>query len=102
MLAPSGTFGVVAGLALLAAPAFASTYAGGVDMQAACAEQYPGQSSEAILNGNNAYSWFCFETGSLALLGSINVNIYCSQTYGLNCYADAQGGGPYDWGCYCP
>jgi hypothetical protein len=40
MLTQAGIFSVAAALALLTAPASARSWAGGVDMQAACHEQY--------------------------------------------------------------
>jgi hypothetical protein len=101
MLAPSGIFGVVAGLVLLAAPASARTWAGGVNMQAACQEQYANSSEQGILNGSGAYDWYCYDpnTGNS---GGVNVDEYCQFTYGGSAYADPQGGGAYDWGCYYP
>jgi len=76
MLAPSGIFGVVASLILLAAPASARTWAGSVNMQAACQEQYANSSEQAILSGSGAYDWYCYDpnTGNT---GGINVDEYC-------------------------
>jgi hypothetical protein len=96
MLAPSGIFGVVAGLVLLAASASARTWAGGVNMQAACQEQYANSSEQGIPNGSGAYDWYCYDpnTGNS---GGVNVDEYCQFTYGGSAYADPQGGG-----CYYP
>ncbi|RFU77518.1 hypothetical protein TARUN_4732 [Trichoderma arundinaceum] len=102
MLPPASLLSVIAGLALLSAPASARTWAGGVNMIAACQEQHGGV-WQAILNCDkcNAYDWMCYDpdTGEWA---SVDVNAYCAQTYGGGAYADPQGGGPYDWGCYFP
>jgi len=101
MLAPSGILGVVATLVLLAAPASARIWAGSVDLDVACQEQYDNGSEYAILTGSDAYGWICYnpKTGSS---GRVDVDVYCAHTYGGNAYADPQGGGPYDWGCYFP
>jgi hypothetical protein len=101
MLAPSGIFGIVAGLVLLAAPASARTWAGGVNMQAACQEQYANGSEQAILNNSGAYDWSCYDPNT-GKSGGVNVDEYCQFTYGGSAYADPQGGGAYDWGCYFP
>lgn len=101
MLAPSGIFGVVAGLILLAGPASAATYAGDVNMQAACQEQYADSSEQGISGGSSAYDWYCYNPETEAT-GSVNVDEYCQFTYGGSAYADPQGGGAFDWGCYYP
>jgi hypothetical protein len=97
MLAPSGIFGVVAGLVLLAAPASARIWAGPVDMNEACTQQYGGGWTSS-LGGGSAYDWSCANAGGTH--NPINVDAYCSQKYGNAAYADPQGGGAYDWGCY--
>ncbi|TGJ82071.1 hypothetical protein E0Z10_g6686 [Xylaria hypoxylon] len=97
MPALSGIFGVVAGLVLLAAPASARIWAGPVDINEACGQQYGG-GWKASLDGGSAYDWSC--VNSAGAHKSINVDAYCSQKYGNAAYADPQGGGAYDWGCY--
>ncbi|PSR84023.1 hypothetical protein BD289DRAFT_434946 [Coniella lustricola] len=91
----------VAGLVLLARSVTAATYVGGVDMQAACQEQYANSSEQGILTGSSAYDWVCYNP-STGASGSVDVNEYCQYTYGGSAYADPQGGGAYDWGCYVP
>ncbi|KAK3346067.1 hypothetical protein B0T25DRAFT_633668 [Lasiosphaeria hispida] len=91
--------GMVAGLVLFADLAAARTWAGGVDMQQACNWQ-AGSGYTAMVAGNNAWSWICFKNeGDWT---GVNVDAYCKQRYGNTAYADPQGGGPYDWGCYYP
>ncbi|KAH8820112.1 hypothetical protein F5884DRAFT_849387 [Xylogone sp. PMI_703] len=103
MLALSSIFPVVAGLVLLVAPASADrTWAGGVNMQAACQEQYANSSEQAILDGSSAYDWYCYNPTAGEISGGVNVDEYCQFTYGGTAYADPQGGGAYDWGCYYP
>lgn len=97
MHAPAGIFGAIAGLVLLAAPAAARTWAGSVDMMAACSEQYGGGWT-ATLSGSSGSDWHC--TDSSGNTKDINVDAYCSTTYGNAAYADPQGGGAYDCGCY--
>ena len=96
MLAPSGIFGVVAAVVLLAAPASGRTWAGGVDMDEACYEEY-GRGWKGSLDGKTAWDWSC--TDGVGTHLAINVDAYCSG-YGNAAYADPQGGGAYDWGCY--
>ncbi|KAE9382095.1 hypothetical protein N431DRAFT_491337 [Stipitochalara longipes BDJ] len=102
MHAPSGIFGVVAGLVLLTAKVSADHYVGGVNMQAACQEQYANPSEQAILSGSTAFDWWCYDPNGSGNGGAINVNEYCQFTYGGSAYASSQGGGAYDWGCYAP
>ncbi|KAE9366485.1 hypothetical protein N431DRAFT_471535 [Stipitochalara longipes BDJ] len=98
MLAHSGILGVVAGLALLAVPASAGrTWAGPVDMNEACTQQYGG-GWKSSLSGSSGNDWSCVDAAGTHK--SINVDAFCSQTYGNAAYADPQGGGAYDWGCY--
>ena len=82
----------------VAAPA-RGPWAGSVDMEQACKQQY-GNDWTAV-SGSNAYDWKCSRpsTGQTA---TIDVNGYCSHNYHNNAYADPQGGGKYDWGCYFP
>ncbi|KAK0705639.1 hypothetical protein B0H67DRAFT_594616 [Lasiosphaeris hirsuta] len=49
----------------------------------------------------DAYSWKC-TTYPIAIYFSVDVGAYCRRRYGSNAYADPQGGGAYDWGCYFP
>jgi hypothetical protein len=99
MLAPSRIF-VVASLVLLT-PALARRYAGPVDMQAACQEQYANSQEQGIRGGNGASDWYCYNPNT-AKPGGVNVDEYCQFTYGGTAYADSQGGGADDWACYYP
>jgi hypothetical protein len=81
MLGPSAIFGIVASLVVLAAPASAKSWAGGVNMQATCQEQYANGSEQGILNGSSAYDWSCYNP-STGQSGSVNVDEYCQFTYG--------------------
>lgn len=98
MLTNFNIVGVVAfAAAYLALPVAARTWAGGVDMNQACSEQYGGGWT-AKLSGSSGNDWSCVDSSGNSK--SINVDAYCSQTYGNAAYADPQGGGAYDWGCY--
>lgn len=91
---------LAAGAALLAAaPAAARSWAGGVDMAAACHEQY-GENYMTTHSSILGDSWYCYTTDGA--YGSIDVSAYCATTYGGGAYADPQGGGAFDWGCYYP
>ncbi|KAK7023127.1 hypothetical protein R3P38DRAFT_3356935 [Favolaschia claudopus] len=90
---------VLATLTLLAAPATAITYLGGVNMDVACAEQHGG-TFHAILIGNIANHWRC--ENSAGARESIDVTAYCSQTFGRGAFSSPQGGGAFDWGCFFP
>lgn len=94
----------VAGLATLATPVSARTWAGGVNMRDACHEQQGNVWSAGFVDpGTSAYDWRCFDiSGANRAATSIDVDLYCSTTYGNGAYADPQGGGAYDWGCYYP
>ncbi|KAK3346502.1 hypothetical protein B0T25DRAFT_583682 [Lasiosphaeria hispida] len=97
---PSATslLGTAAGLVMLAAPAQARTWAGGVDMEQACDWQYAPNWS-AVLIVQSSSGWICTDGTAIR---SIDVGYFCRRRYGSNAYADPQGGGPYDWGCYFP
>jgi len=98
MYASSSIFGVVTGLVLLAAPAFARSWAGPVDMNEACAHQYGAGWTSSLADDGDAFDWSCVNaTGGS---NSVNVDAHCAQKYGNNAYADPQGGDAYDWGCY--
>lgn len=105
MFAPIIILNAVAGLALFSAPVSARTWAGSVNMDDACHEQQGSDwAAGTIATGNDsAYDWRCFDTsGAYRPEREIDVSLYCSTTYGNGAYADPQGGGFYDWGCYFP
>jgi hypothetical protein len=82
MLAPSGILGVIASVAVLAAPASArGPWAGSVDMNAACSEQYAnGQGGWwAISLGTSAWDWRC--TDQFGARESVDVTRYCCMSY---------------------
>jgi hypothetical protein len=95
MFNPTGIFGVVAGLVLLAAPASADVV-GGLDIVAACHEQY-GSTWAAAHSGNGAYDWYCVNSDN-GNTGGLNLDAYCATTYGPNTFA-VSNGGLYDWTC---
>ncbi|KAI0814237.1 hypothetical protein GGR55DRAFT_634495 [Xylaria sp. FL0064] len=97
MLATSGIVGIIASFLLLATPTSAQTWAGPVDINRACLQQYGGGWTSS-LDGSSAYDWSCVD--GIGNHKPINIDAYCSQTYGNAAYADPQGGGAYDWGCY--
>jgi hypothetical protein len=99
MLWHSGILGVVASLAMLAAPAAArGKFAGGIDMSEACHMQY-GNNANAYNDGNSAWGWYCDINGKHY---GVDTNTYCAQKYGNAASSDPQGGGKYDWACYYP
>jgi hypothetical protein len=102
---PSTILHLTTALALLAVPASAATYAGGVDMRQACEWQYGSGwydvNIAAPFRPPSAYTWYCIHNSIEGLMG-INVNAYCARRYGGNAYADPQGEGVYDWGCFWP
>ena len=89
-----------AALAGVAAPAALAGVDGGVDMNAACFNQYgPGWSAVA---GANVYDWACvaFSSGDLNHFG-INVTEQCVAQYGQGAVAQfSDYGDPYTWYCY--
>jgi len=99
--------GLVAGLGILVAAfavgpteaAFARTWAGGVVVEEVCPHQY-GSEWKTVLTGGSAFDWWCVNTTRPAdPLRPVDMNFYCNWKYG-GAYADPQGGGAYDWGCY--
>ncbi|OIW27638.1 kinase-like protein [Coniochaeta ligniaria NRRL 30616] len=101
MFTPSGILGVVVGLILLAAPASARTWAGPVDMQKACQQQYDAGFTAGLHCNTapcNGYDWRCYDPDKSNEY-TVDVSGYCNRNYN-GAYADPQGGGPYDWGCY--
>ncbi|KAI0149565.1 hypothetical protein GGR57DRAFT_225306 [Xylariaceae sp. FL1272] len=77
-----------------------ANYAGGVNTDDACAEQYgTGWTSYIDSDNPTAFSWKCEQDGDKA--GQpIDMGEYCRTTYGSDAYADSQDGGVYDWGCF--
>jgi len=86
-------------LGATAAPASASVYLGGVDMQRACDTQRPGWGLRAVVTDqHNAYSWRCVSRWGYT--EGIDVNRACATQYGWGAYAglrDARN--PYSWYC---
>jgi hypothetical protein len=87
------------GASTMVTPAFAAT--GGVDMQAACNNQYPGQGRIAKVRTNNVFGWKCV-TGVVPVSdGNIDVWRQCRTQYKN---PNATGGyrdynNPYSWYC---
>jgi hypothetical protein len=84
---------------LAASPASAATTRlGGVDMQRACNQQYPGRGTQAVVtDGGSAYSWQC---RSASFAGGIDVNAACANQYGWGAYAGlGNRANPYTWFC---
>ncbi|KAK0716272.1 hypothetical protein B0H67DRAFT_554608 [Lasiosphaeris hirsuta] len=79
-----------------------SYYAGGIDMNQACRWQYTSIFWAELPDWpfSNAYSWKC--TNNLVYYWSIDVGAYCRRVYGGDAWADQQGGGTNDWGCFKP
>jgi len=98
--------GLVAGLGILVAAfgvgsteaAFARTWAGEVSMDEACRYQYDFE-WVGYVSGPRAYDWSCVNQYRPEGNRAVDVNLYCNWRYG-GAYADPQGGGAYDWGCY--
>jgi hypothetical protein len=90
---------LVAGTLAASAPASASTYLGGVDMQRACDVQYPGFGLRAVVqNQYNAYSWKCVSPWGYT--AGIDVNRECVTQYGPGAYAGLWNRyNPYTWFC---
>ncbi|KAK2036902.1 hypothetical protein LZ31DRAFT_560848 [Colletotrichum somersetense] len=103
MFASHTIIGVFASLAILAAPVSARTWAGGVDMNAACASQwgvsFHAKNDKGNNEANSAYDWYCTDGNDQR---NIDVGAFCSGRYGSGAYADPQGKKKYDWGCYFP
>jgi hypothetical protein len=82
-----------------ASPAHAGVYLGGVDMQGACNNQYPGMGLRAVvLDQRNAYSWVC--TSPWGYRQGIDVTRQCRVQYGWSAYAGLwDSRNPYSWFC---
>lgn len=91
------------GATAVAAPAAAANRLGGVDMQAACNYQYPGQGRLAKVVTWNVYGWKCV-TGVVPVApGDISVWTQCQVQYGWGrgVYANfTDYRNPFTWGCY--
>lgn len=102
MLAQTTILSAVTGLFMLAGTASARTWAGPVDMNQACKWQH-GDQYYAYEFGGDANGWVCLCNGNgCESFRDIDVAAFCRRRYGGNAYADPQGGGLYDWGCYFP
>jgi hypothetical protein len=84
-----------------APPAARAATLGGVDMQAACNNQYPGYGTRAVVTDPaSAYSWRC--TTSTASYG-IDVNRACVAQHGSGASAGVRStSDPYSWYCHRP
>jgi hypothetical protein len=93
----------VGGVAIAAAPASAATRLGGINMQAACDDQYPGQGRIAKIRTWNVYGWKCV-TGVVPVAdGDISTWRQCQNQFGWNrgVYSNYTNyNDPYSWGCY--
>ena len=102
VLASAALF-ALGGTAALTQPASAATRLGGIDMQAACNNQYPGQGRIAKVVTNNVYGWKCV-TGVVPVApGDISTWQQCQVQYGANrgVYSNYTSySNPYSWGCY--
>jgi hypothetical protein len=94
---------LAAGTLAASAPASASTYLGGVNMQQACAVQYPGFGLRAVVqNQYNAYSWKCAQLPwwPWGHAVGIDVNRECVTQYGPGAHAGLWNSyNPYTWFC---
>jgi hypothetical protein len=72
---------------------------GGVDLQAACDSQYPGEDRVAVTREQaSAYAWVCESPAGEH--GDIEVSAECSRLFGLDVRAVATDpGDPYSWVC---
>jgi hypothetical protein len=93
----------IAGVAAVADPAHAATRLGGIDMQAACNNQYPGEGRLARVLVNTVYGWKCV-TGVVPVApGNISTWQQCQVQFGANrgVYSSyTTYNNPYSWGCY--
>ena len=88
------------GVTISGTAANASTYLGGVDMQRACNEQYPGWGLKASVRDRyNAFSWRCVAPFNTSMYG-IDVNRACVRQYGAGASSGLRStGDPYSWYC---
>jgi hypothetical protein len=98
VIAVMGAALCLGGFAVAVSPASAAT--GGVDMQAACNNQYPGQGRIAKIRTWNVYGWKCTSGAVPVADGNIDVWRQCRAQHGAN----ATGGytnysNPYSWYC---
>ena len=78
-----------------------------ISVQAACEEQYAARPIKAVaVSPGTATSWRCFKPGPtlpprpiIRVLGGVNLNAYCSATFGAAFKAVANGPGAGDWSC---
>jgi hypothetical protein len=92
-------------LGLLASPAAADTWLGGLDMHRACKEQYTsgGQGQQywvADKKGEGRSDWACYSTLYSGQSFSIDINLACKNQHGGG-YSYCTSG-IYDWSCYVP
>lgn len=90
---------LLAGILATSAPASASSYLGGVDMQRACDTQNPAMGLRAVVKDqHNAYSWRCVSPWGYSV--GIDVNRECVTQYGGGAYAGLWNWqNPYSWFC---
>ncbi len=72
-----------------------------IDMNTACAQQWPG--TVAGLVSYNGSGWRCGTSWSAGpvVIGTINLNKYCGDRWGTRYVAyNPDMSNPYSWGCY--
>lgn len=96
-------FGAATLLGVVAAPAQARAYLGGVDMGLACFWQHKeaGQVYEELME-NNVYGWRCGSPFWAATdHRGVSVKAECVRVFGDGAYADfTDFNNPRSWGCY--
>ena len=99
-LVVAGAIGIAASVVGTALPASAATQLGGVDMQRACNNQYPGMGLRAtVLDPGNAYSWRC--RAPWGYTAGLNLNAACNEQYGGGAWATPlDPRNAYSWRCY--
>jgi hypothetical protein len=92
---------VIMGKSVTATPAYAAAYLGRVDMQRACATQYPASwgLSAQVNHPYKANSWRCWAPWDHWSYG-IDVHRACANQYGEGAYAGLGNiNDPYSWYC---
>ena len=84
----------------MVSPAQAATNLGGLSVQAACSNQWPG--TNAVLVANNVYGWKCRTYWSGGPVNyNVDLNRECRRAYGSGAYASyLDYNNPYSWRCW--
>ena len=97
----AASIALAAGTIASAAPAYAASDIGGLNITAFCKANFGSAWSATTNNPSSPYSWYCVKPGSsIAIGGTPGMNDVCYSNYGAGAYAVLTYYSAYGWRCY--